>query len=71
MKVLDEKELIKEYFKEMDKRKELEEDKAAEKAEKEKAKKKKDLYIKSIVTLIAGLMFLYLLKMLYDIFSRF
>jgi len=68
---LDEKELIKEYFREVDKRKNLEEKKAAEKEKRGKIKQKRDIFIKSIFTVVIGLMLLYLIKMISDIFSQF
>jgi tetrahydromethanopterin S-methyltransferase subunit G len=68
---LDEKELIKEYFREVDKRKNLEEKKVAEKEKKGKIKQKRDIFIKSIFTVVIGLMLLYLIKMISDIFSQF
>ncbi len=71
MESLDEKELIREYFKEVDKRKKLEEKKAAEKAKREKARKKKEVIIKSIFSVTIGLMLLYLIKIMSDLFSQF
>ncbi|WP_303860343.1 hypothetical protein [Alkalibaculum bacchi] len=68
---MDEKELIKEYFREVDKRKNLEEKKVAEKEKKGKIKQKRDIFIKSIFTVVIGLMLLYLIKMISDIFSQF
>ncbi|RBP63874.1 hypothetical protein DES36_10993 [Alkalibaculum bacchi] len=68
---MDEKELIKEYFREVDKRKNLEEKKAAEKEKRGKIKQKRDIFIKSIFTVVIGLMLLYLIKMISDIFSQF
>ncbi len=71
MESLDEKELIREYFKEVDKRNDLEEKKAAEKAKREKARKKKEVIIKSIFSVAIGLMLLYLIKIMSDLFSQF
>ena len=68
---MDEKELIKEYFREVDKRKNLEEKKATEKEKRGKIKQKRDIFIKSIFTVVIGLMLLYLIKMISDIFSQF
>ena len=68
---MDEKELIKEYFREVDKRKNLEEEKAVEKAKKDKIKKKREITIKSIFSAVIGLMLLYLIKIMSDMFSQF
>lgn len=68
---MDEKELIKEYFREVDKRKNIEEGKAAEKAKKDKIKKKREITIKSIFSVVIGLMLLYLVKIMSDMFGQF
>lgn len=68
---MDEKEIIKEYFREVDKRKNREEEKATEKAKKDKIKQKRERFIKSIFSVVIGLMLLYLIKMMSDIFSQF